>query len=194
MTKEVRAIVLGLFVVVLAALALAFWRRPSPEFRRIKEFRVDVVERDGGSTRRASVRVPTRLVAGLAKLIPLSDLKKDLHTEWGSGDVTPRDILDAADQSKPGSPGVIKKGDATVEVLADGPSLEVDVKDSWDKHVHVRLPRVIVEGFADDASLSIAEILRRLDELEPGAFVEVKDGDSEITVTAVPRKSDIVAD
>lgn len=194
MTKEVRAVVLGLFVVVLAALALAFWRRSTPEFRRIKEFRVEVIEKDGDSTRRASIRVPTRLVAGLAKLIPFHDLKADLNAEWGSGDVTPRDILDAADQSAPGSPGVIKKDDATVEVLADGASLEIDVKDTWDKHVHVRLPRVLVEGFADDASLSIAEILRRLDELEPGAFVKFNDGDSEITVTAVPRKSGIVID
>lgn len=189
MTKEVRAVVLGLFVVVLAALALAFWRRPAPEFRRIKEFRVEVLEKDGDSTRRASIRVPTRLVAGLAKLIPLHDLKADLNKEWGSGDVTPRDILDAADQSEPGSPGVIKKEDSTVEVLAVGPSLEIDVKDTWDKHVRVRLPRVIVEGFADDATLSIGEILRRLDELEPGDFVKFNDGDSEITVTAVPRKS-----
>ena len=194
MTKEVRAVVLGLFVVVLAAMALAYWRKPAPEFRRIKEFKVEVVEKDGDSTRRASVRVPTRLVAGLAKLIPMKDLKADLEAEWGKGDVTPRDILDAADQSKPGTPGVIKKDDATVEVLAEGTSLEIDVKDSWDKHVHVRLPRVLVEGFADDSSLSIAEILRRLDELEPGDFVKFNDGDSEITVTAVPRKSEVVVD
>ena len=189
MTKEVRAVVLGLFVVVLAALALAFWRRPAPEFKRIKEFRVEVLEKDGDSTRRASVRVPTRLVAGLAKLIPMRDIKHNIEAEWASGDVTPRDILDAADQSKPGSPGVIKKDDATVEVMAEGQSLEIDIKDTWDKHVHVRLPRVIVEGFADDASLSIAEILRRLDELGPGDFVKFDDGDSEVTVTAVPRKS-----
>jgi len=35
--KEVRAVVLGLLVVVLAAIALAFWRRPAPEFKRIQE-------------------------------------------------------------------------------------------------------------------------------------------------------------
>ena len=82
--------------------------------------------------------------------------------------MSPREILDAADQSEPGSPGIIKKDDATVEVLAEGQSLEIDIKDSWGKHVHVRLPRVIVEGFADDASLSVAEILHRIDELGPG--------------------------
>ena len=189
MTKEVRAVVLGLFVVVMAALAIAYCRRGAPEFKRIKEFRVEVVEKDGDSRRRASFSVPTRLIAGVAKLIPFHDIKADINREWASGDVTPRDILDAADQSKPGSPGVIKKDDATVEVLAEGQSLEIDIKDSWDKHVHVRIPRVIVEGFADDAILSVAEILRRLDELEPGDFVKVDDGDSEITVTAVPRKS-----
>ncbi len=194
MTKEVRAVVLGLFVVVLAALVIAYCRRGAPEFRRIKEFRVEVVEKDGDAKRRASFTVPTRLIAGVAKLIPFHDIKADINREWASGEVTPRDILDAADQSKPGSPGVIKKDDATVEVLTEGQSLEIDIKDSWDKHVHVRLPRVIVEGFADDASLSVAEILRRLDELEPGEFVKFDDGDSEVTVTAVPRKSAIARD
>ena len=194
MTKEVRAVVLGLFVVVMAALAIAYCRRGAPEFRRIKEFRVEVVEKDGDAKRRASFTVPTRLIAGVAKLIPFHDIKADINHEWGSGEVSPRDILDAADQSQPGSPGVIKKDDATVEVLADGQSLVIDVKDSWDKNVHIRLPRVIVEGFADDATLSIAEILRRLDELEPGDFVKFNDGDSEVTVTAVPRKSATVRD
>ena len=194
MTKEARAVVLGLFVVVLIALALSLWRRPAAEFRRIKEFRVEFVEKDGDSTRRGSFRVPSGLVAGLAKLTPFSDLKGDISAEWGHGDVTPRDILDAARQSKPGSPGVIKKDDATIEVLDDGTSLDIDIKDDWDKHVRVRLPRVLVEGFADDATLSTSDVLRRLDELEPGDVVRIEDRDSEITVTAVPRKSAIVID
>jgi hypothetical protein len=194
MTKEVRAVVLGVFVVVLVALALSFWRRPAAEFRRIKEFRVEFVERDGDATRRGSFRIPSGILAGAAKLAPFAEMKGDLSAEWGRGDVTPRDILDAADQSTPGSPGVIVKDDAKIEVLADGSVLEIDIKDDWDKHVHVRLPRVIVEGFADDATLSTSDILRSLDELGPGDVVRVQDGDSEVTITAVPRKSAIVID
>ena len=30
--KEIRAVILGLVVVIIVALALAFWKRPAPEF------------------------------------------------------------------------------------------------------------------------------------------------------------------
>lgn len=194
MSKEVRAVVLGLFVVVVAALALSFWRRPAAEFRRIRGFRVEISEKEGDSRRRVSFTIPSGLIAGIAKYAPMSDIKTDLEAEWASGEVTPRDILDAAEQSKPGSPGVIKKDDATIEVLADGAVLEVDVKDTWDKHVHVRLPRVLVESLSDDSRLSTSEILRRLDELGPGDVVTIRDGDSEVKITAQARKSGIVID
>src|SRR5437762_445052 len=103
MSKEARAVVLGLFVVVIFAIGLAFWRRPAAEFRRIRNFRIEV-------------------------------------------------------------------------------------RDDWDKDVHVRLPRVLLEGLSDEHTISISEILRRLDELGPGDVVVIKDGNSEVTITAQPRR------
>jgi hypothetical protein len=186
--KEVRAIVLGLLVVVIAALALAFWRRPAAEFTRIKEFRVEVRNKDGDSNRRATFTVPTNLIARLVKLAHLESLGGDIATDWGQGDVSVRDVLEAADRSEPGKPSVIEKGDSKIEVAADGDLLSIDVKDSWDKHVHVRMPRAILDGLSDEHGISTSEILRRLDGLDPGDVVTIRDSDSEVTITAVPRK------
>lgn len=188
MSKETRAVVLGLFVVVLCAFALSFWRRPAAEFERIKGFRVEVRSKDGDATRKVAFDIPSNLVARIAKMAHLESIGGDVRAEWGKGDVTPRQILDAAEQSAPGKPGVIKKDDATIEVLADGEALEIDVKDDWDKHVHLRLPRVLVEALTEDGKISTSEILRRLDELGPGDVVTIKDRDSEVTITAQPRK------
>ena len=128
-------------------------------------------------------------MAGFAKLAPMSDIKANLEAEWAKGEVTPRDILDAAAEAKPGAPGVIKKDGATIEVQAEGDTLVIDVKDEWDKHVHVRVPRILVEGLDEGRSLSTSEVLRGLDELgPPGDVVTIKDGNSEVTITAVPRK------
>ncbi len=186
MSREVRAVVLGLFVVVLAALALSFWRRPAAEFQRIKGFRVEIRSRDGGETRHASFNVPSNLLARLAKLAP-KELGTDMRREWSKEDVTPRQILAAAEESAPGKPGVIKKEDATIEVMADGGVLEIDVKDEWDKHVHIRLPRVLIEALSDDKGrISTSEILEKLDELGPGDVVTIQDHDNEVTITAQP--------
>ena len=188
MSREVRAVVLGLFVVVLVALALSYWRRPAAEFQRIKGFRVEIRSRDGGETRHASFNVPSNLLARLAKLAP-KELGTDMRREWSKEDVTPRQILDAAEESAPGKPGVIKKQDATIEVMADGDVLEIDVKDEWDKHVHIRLPRVLIEALSDDKGrISTSEILEKLDELGPGDVVTIQDHDSEVTITAQPYR------
>jgi hypothetical protein len=188
MSKEVRAVVLGLVVVVLAAIALSFWRRPAAEFSRIKGFRIDVHAKDGDATRNLSFNVPANLVARIAKLAPVENIGGDVRANWGKGDVTPRQILDAAEESGPGKPGVIKKDDETIEVLADGEVLEIDVRDEWDKHVHVRLPRVLIEAMTEGGRISTSEILRKLDELGPGDVVTIKDKDNEVTITAEPRR------
>ena len=188
MSKDLRAVVLGLFVVVVAAICMSFWHRPAPEFRSIRSFKVEVTEKDGDATRHASFSLPSGVVAGFAKFAPMREIKADLEAEWAKGEVTPRDILDAADQSKPDAPGVIKKDDATIEVQTDGTVLVIDVKDEWDKHVHVRVPRVLVEGLDEKHALSTSEVLRGLDELGPGDVVTIRDGDSEVRITAVPRK------
>lgn len=184
-----RAVVLGLFVVVLCAFALSYWRRPAAEFTRIKGFRVEVRARDGSETRRASFDIPSNLLARIAKLAPLQSIGGDIRRGWSKEDVTPKQILDAAEESAPGKPGVIKKDDATIEVVADGGVLEIDVKDEWDKHVHIRLPRVLVEALSDESGkISTSEILRRLDELGPGDVVTIQDHDTEVTITAQPHR------
>jgi len=188
MNKQVRAVVLGLFVVVLAALALSVWNRPAVEFRRIKNFRVEVKEKDGDSTRTVSFNIPTNLVARIAKLAPMREIGGDIRADWGRKDVSAREILDAADKSKPGSPGVIKKDEATIEVTADGPALDINIKDDWDKNLHVHLPRAIVESLSDDHRMSTSEILQRLDELDPGDIVVIKANGKEVTITAQPRR------
>jgi hypothetical protein len=186
--KEVRAIVLGLVVVLVVAMVFAFWYRPAPEFTRIKEFHVEVKEKDGDSTRRATFTIPTSLIARLVKLAHLDSIGGDISSDWGHGDVSVGDILDAADRSEPGKPAVIEKGDAKIAVAVEGTALSIDIKDDWDKRVHVRIPRVVLEGLSGDSSISTSEILHRLDELEPGDVVVVQDDDSEVTITAVPRK------
>ncbi len=188
MSKEVRAVVLGLFVVVLAAVALAFWRRPAAEFTRIQGFRVEVRSRDNGNTKTMAFDVPSNLLARIAHLAPLKEIGGDIRSDWARGDVTPREILDAAEKSEPGKPEILKKDDATIEVQSDGEALEIDVKDDWDKHVHLRLPRALVAALTEDGRISTSEILRRLDELGPGDVVKIQDHDTEITITAQARR------
>ena len=186
--KEIRAVVLGLFVVMLVLLALAVWRRPAAEFSHVKAYRVELREKDGGSTRHVSFTIPTNLVARIAKLVPIGEIGGDLKADWGrNGDVTPKDILNAAAASTPEKPGLIKRDDYTVEVTPDGPTLEVVIKDNWDKTVKVRLPRAIVESFGGGQRITTREILKKLDEMGPGDVVMVKERDKEVTITAEAR-------
>lgn len=184
--KEIRAVVFGLVIVILAAAALAFWRRPAPEFSRVKGFKVEVKEREGDSTHRVTFSVPSGLVSRVAKLSPIRRFGGEIHTDW-DGDVTPRDILNAASESAPGKPGIIKKGNNTIEVLAEGTALEITIRDDWGKSVALRVPRAIVESFSGNREITPKEILQRIDELGPGDVVVVKDGDKEVTITAEPR-------
>ncbi len=189
MSKEVRAVVLGLVVVVLAAIVLAFWRGPSREFHRIKGFRVEVRQKDGGEMRTMSVHVPVALLAQLTRLAHIdAALDGDLRTAWDKSDVTPRQILDAAEESSADKPGIIKKDDSTIEVRSEGDSLTIDVKDDWGENVHIKLPRYLVEVFADDRPISTRDLLRRLDELNPGDIVTIRHKDGEITITAEAKK------
>jgi hypothetical protein len=185
--KEVRAIVLGLFVVILVATALAFWHRPAKEFRRIQGYRVEIQKSEGGSRRHVSFHVPIGFVARIVSLAPFSDLGSDWKTDWGSGEITPKDILDAAGKSAPGQPGVITHDQDRIEVTTDGPALEIVVKDAWGKTVRVRVPRALIESLSDEKRVSAREILRRLDELGPGDVVVIRDGDNEVTISAEAR-------
>ena len=61
MNKDVRAVVLGLLVIVIVALGFAVWRRPSHEFKRIRGFKVEVRTTEGDETRKFDFNVPVSL-------------------------------------------------------------------------------------------------------------------------------------
>jgi hypothetical protein len=182
--KEVRAIVVGLVVVVLIAMAWAFWQRPAKEFQKIRGYRVEIQKTEGGTRKHLSFEIPIVTVARIASFIPMSSIGGNWDSDWGNGEVTGKDILDAASKSEPGKPGVIERNNHKIEVTADGFALDIQVKDEWDKTVKVRLPRALVEGFTDGRRLSIREVLKGLDDLGPGDVVRVEDGEDVVTISA----------
>lgn len=185
--REVRAVVIGLLVVLLGALALAFWRKPAPEFKRVKAYKVEFRERDGDTTRKVSFNVPSNLVARIAKLAPVASIGADIKVDWDDHEVTPRAILEAADRSEPGKPGIVEVDKGSIEVMAEGSVIELLIKDDWDKEVRVRVPREIIESLSGQRDISPRDILRRLDELGPGEVVTIRERDKEVTITAVAR-------
>jgi hypothetical protein len=185
--KEIRAVVLGLLVVLLVAIAIAVWRRPARELRHVRGFRVEIQKTEGGRRKHVSFHVPISLIARIASFVPMADLGSDFRADWEDRNVTARDILDAADRSTPGQPGEIKRDHASIEVTAEGSALEILVKDEWGKTVRVRVPRSLVESLSSEKRISPREILRRLDELGPGDIVVIRDRDDEVTITAEPR-------
>ncbi|HTO86639.1 MAG TPA: hypothetical protein VMR54_03810 [Thermoanaerobaculia bacterium] len=182
--KDVRAVVVGLVVVVLLIMAYAYWQRPAKQFHRVRGYRVEVEKVEGDSRKHLSFRIPMVTVARIASLIPISDIGRNWNSDWARGEVSGQDILDAASKSSPGKPGVIERDGNRIEVMADGFALDILVKDNWDKTVKVRLPRALIEGLTEHHRLSIQDVLKRLDELGPGDVVKVQDGDSEVTITA----------
>jgi hypothetical protein len=189
MNKDVRAVVLGLLVVVLVALGFAFWRGPSREFRKLKGFQVEVKKTEGDETRSFNFTVPVSLLAQLSRLARLDHkLDGDIRAAWDDADITPRQILDAADAATPEKPGTIEVEGHAVEVRSEGDKLLIDVEDDWDHRVHIELPRYLVEVFADDEPLTTRELLRRLDELNPDDVVTIRDREDEIVIRAEARK------
>ena len=186
--KELRAVVLGIFVVVLVMIGISLWRRPSRELKHLRGFKVEIQKSDGGTrSRHISFHVPISLIARLTTLMPFREFGGDFRTNWGNGDLTAKDILDAADRSAPGKPGEIKRDHDRIEVTAEGAALEILVKDDWDKTVRMRVPRALVESLSSEKSITPREILRKLDELGPGDVVVIHDRDDQVTITAEPR-------
>lgn len=184
--RETRAVVLGLVVVVLVALAWGRWNRPAREFHRIRGYRVEIDKREGDTRKHVSFSIPIVAVARIASLVPVHEL--ELGGRWDSdSDVTAKDILAAASESAPGKPGVIERHGNRIEVTADGAALDIHLQDDWGKKVQVRLPRAIVEGFTDGGRLNFKDMLKKLDELGPGDVVKIEDGDNEVTITAQAR-------
>ena len=182
--KEVRAVVIGLVIVVLIAMAWAFWAQPAREFHKIRGYRVEIQKNEGGDRKHLSFSIPISTLARIASLVPMSHVGASWDSDWGNGEISGEDILDAAAQSAPGKPGVIERNGNRIEVTADGLALDILIKDNWDKTVKLRLPRALVEGFTDRHGISLKEVFKRLDDLGPGDVVKVEDGDNEVTITA----------
>jgi hypothetical protein len=185
--KQTRAIVVGLLIVVIGAIFVAYWRRPARDLKRVSGYRVEIEKNEGGSRKHVSFTVPIALVARVASFVPFADISADARRNWSDADVTPRDILAAADQSTPGKPGVISKSHAKIEVSAEGPAIEIVIRDDWDKTVRLRVPRALVESLSGEKRLSPHDLLRKLDELGPGDVVVIRDRDDQVTITAVAR-------
>src|SRR4030088_3530402 len=94
--RDVRAVVVGLLVVVLAALAISFWRRPEREFRRVRGYRVEIRKMEDGTKRHVAFTVPMSLVARMASLIPVSDIGGNMPAGSGGGGGPPPGTLGGA--------------------------------------------------------------------------------------------------
>src|SRR5512132_535917 len=184
--KEIRAVVIGLVVVLLVAMAIGYWRRPGREFHRVRGYRVEISKNEGGSTRHVSFTVPMSLVARIATLAPVTDIGGS-RSDWNDSDITAHDILEAAKQSAPGQPGVVTRSRTRLEVTSDGSTLEIVAKDDWDKVVRIRVPRSLVEAFDGNARISPRDVLRKLDDMGPGDVVSIHDRDADVTITAQAR-------
>lgn len=184
--KEVRAVVIGVVVVLLVALAFSRWRRPAREFHRVRGYRVEIRKQENGSARHVSFTVPMSLVARIATLAPFTDIGGS-RSDWNDANITARDILDAAGKAAPGQPGIITRDHSRLEVTPDGATLEIVAKDDWDKVVRLRVPRALVEAFAGDARISPRDVLRKLDDMGPGDVVSIHDRDADVTITAQAR-------
>jgi hypothetical protein len=182
--KDIRAVALGLFVLVLMATAIAVWHRPAKEFKHVRGYHVEIQKNDGDSRRHISFTVPVSLVARIFSIAPIGDFSR---SDWGNDDLTAKDILNAASESTPDKPGVITRRGNRIEVTADGAALNIVVKDDWGKSVSVRVPRNLVESLSKRKRISPRDILKNLDEMGPGDVVVVRDRDDEVTITAEAR-------
>jgi len=192
--KETRAVVLGLVVVALIALVWSFFRRPARGMHHVRSFHVVVHSRDDGRRANVSVRIPGFL-AGKAIEMATNALGRDFD-QWrfeSDGDehrVTPREILDAADRSRPGEPVAIDvgPGDAGLEVSKDGNTIRIVVSERHGRRrTEITVPRGVVEGLSRGDRLSARQLLERIDDLGPGEIVSIKSDDAEIRITAESR-------
>lgn len=189
--KETRAVVAGLMVVLVVALAWGFFRRPAPGMRRVRSFRVQVDGIRDGRHKHISMRIPGFLVAKVSGLASHAWDDADF-TDWnfdgeeGGTRVTPKDILNAADKSTPGHPSPIPlhNGQDRLDVTQEGQTIRIGVFAHARRDVEVVAPRPLVERLAQEKPLSLRELLRRIDELGPGELVTVTSDDATVKVTA----------
>jgi hypothetical protein len=190
--KELRAIVLGLVVVVLIALVWGFLRRPATGMTRVRSFRVEIDGRENGREKHISVRLPGVLVGKVSQLVSHS-WENDDWRDWTfevDGEnrrITPREILEAAEKSSPGHPTRIEihGGNEALDVIAEGDEVRVHVlHDGARREAEIVLPKILLAGLAQEKPISPREILRRIDSLGPGQIVSIRSEDGNVRVVA----------
>src|SRR5258706_13955541 len=129
--KELRAVVVGVVVVVMIALVWGFVRRPAPGMHRVRSFRVEIEGHENGHEKHVSVRLPGFLVGKVSQLVSRSWDDEDWR-DWSfsvDGEerrITPRDIQEAADKSSPGHPGRIEiHGEQALEAPAQATEVRI---------------------------------------------------------------------
>lgn len=188
--KEFRAVVLGLAVVVIVAFVWSFFRRPAAGMKRVRAFRVEIHGQKHGEREDVSLRIPGFLVGKAAQLASKPWEQAWRRTEGFDFDgtrITPRQILDAADKSRPGRPELLEtdQGHGRLEVSQEGTGVHLDVREDGDRHgTEIVIPRVLLESLVQGKPLSPREVLARIDAMGPGDLVSVKSEDVEVRVSA----------
>jgi hypothetical protein len=187
--KELRAVVLGLVILLGIVLVWGILRRPAAGMRRVRSFHVEITDRHDGRNERISLHIPGFFV-GKAVAMASHAWDRSSHSnsiDFDGSHITPRDILDAADRSRDGAPGVVdlEDGRGKLEVIARGQALELTVLESHGgNRVMVRVPRSILEQLRETDHVSPRDLLARIDALGPGDLVLVQSEDGEVRVTA----------
>jgi|PersoiStandDraft_1058852.scaffolds.fasta_scaffold11574_3 hypothetical protein len=185
--KETRAVVLGLVAVVMIAFVWAFFRRPAPGMSRVRALRVEIQDHREGKT--VSIRVPGFLMGASARIASRVWEKARRHGgfDWSDSDVTPKEILEAAERSRQGQASVLTTRDGHhVEVASLGPAVRLTVSGEDSHHASIELPRALLERLAQNADITPRELLQRLDEMGPGELVAIHSDDADVRVTAEP--------
>lgn len=187
--RELRAIVLGLVVVLLIALAWGFYRRPAPGMTRVRSFRVEINGHENGREKHISVHLPGFLVGKVSQLVSW-DNEDWRDWSFSSDDdrrITPREILDAAENSSPDHPGRISihGDDEALEVFQDGAEVRVHViRAGGRRDAEIVLPKLLLASLAQEKPISPREILRRIDSLGPGEIVSIRSEDGNVRIVA----------
>ena len=186
--RDAKAAVLGIAVVVGIAFIWGALRRPGPGMKRVSGFQVEVDDHREG--KRISVRIPGLFVGGAARAVSRA-MRHGAHVpingvDWGDqGSITPREILEAADKSRPGAPAELKSHDGdTVQVQAEGAMIRLTVRKGERSEAVVSAPRALIERLAQDRNITPTELLRRIDEMGPGDLVTVHSEDADIRLSA----------
>ena len=200
--KEARAIVLGIVVVLFIAIVWGFWKRPASGMRRVNSFRVEIDGRENGREKHLSVRIPGFLVSKVSDLASRAWENGDWN-DWNfdfDGEtrrITPREILEAADKSQPDKPSIVQiHGDENrLEVSLDSGIVRIKVVSlNHRREAEIQVPRLLLEGLAQQEPISPRELLKRIDTLGPGEVVSISSDEGKVRIVALGRRHSIRID